>query len=141
MLPLGLNTFILNEAMMKNIILSVFTLLISTSLYATTAVLCGDAEKVDADNSLASVHLIFDQEESRTPDELRTIFYGVETKVSSATEKQGQIFIQTSRPKKTIILNKESIEYTSCNPELNFSLKILQNGVSSIIKNCRCFAD
>lgn len=126
---------------MKQIILGISTLIISSSVFATTAVLCGDVEKVDQNNKYASVHLILDQEESRTPDEISAAFYGKESKVEAVSEKQGLVYIQTLKPARVIVLNKESVDYSSCDGESMFSVRVIQNGATSTVNDCRCFAD
>ena len=128
---------------MKKIIVGITTLIISSSVFATTAVLCGDAARVDKNNKYASVHLVLDQEESRTPDEISAAFYGKESKVASVGEKQGLLYIQTLKPSRVIILNKKSIASLSlsCEGESTFSIRVVQNGVTSTVNDCRCFAD
>jgi len=126
---------------MKKIILTITTLIISSSVFATTAILCGDAGKVDQNNKYASVHLVLDQEESRTPDEISAAFYGKESKVAAVSEKQGLVYIQTLKPSRIIVFNKKVVDASSCDGESMFSVRVVQNGVTSTVNDCRCFAD
>jgi hypothetical protein len=126
---------------MRKIILGITTLIFSTSVFATTAILCGDVLKVDQNNKYASVHLVFDQEESRSPDEISVAYYGKESKIASVIEKQGRINIQTLTPTRVVVVNKKNIESSSCDGETNFTVKVVQNEVTSSMYNCRCFVD
>jgi hypothetical protein len=126
---------------MKKVILGISILIISSHVFATTAVLCGDSAKVDQDNKFASVHLVLDQEESRTPNEISAAFYGKESKVASVSEKQARVYIQTLKPARLVVLDKKSIESLSCDGESAFSIQVVQSGITSAVNDCRCFAD
>lgn len=128
-------------ASMKKIILGISTLLFSFSVLATTAVLCGDAEDVDQNDKYASVHLILDRQESRKPNEISAAFYGKESKVEAVSEKQGFVFIKTLKPTQVIILNKKSVNYSSCDGESIFSIQVVKDGSTFMVDECRCFAD
>ncbi len=126
---------------MKKIILTITALIISSSVFATTAVLCGDTSRVDQNNKYASVHLVLDQEESRTPDEISAAYFGKESKVAAVSEKVGLIYIQTLKPNRIVVLNKKSIGSLSCDGESMFSVQLVENVATSTVNNCRCFAD
>lgn len=127
---------------MKKFIFGIMLLVINySSVYATTAILCGDANKVDQNNNLASVWLIFDNEDSRSSAEVQALFKGHESKILDINEQSGKIYISFVKPEWILVLDKNNIESSSCDGESLFSLKLNLKSTSKTIKNCRCFAD
>ena len=138
----ALERFQEKRKLMKRIILILMTLAINcTSAYATTAVLCGDSSKVDQNNDLASVWLILDNENSRSPDEIKVMFKGKETEVVNVNDQSEKIYIHFAKPEKTLVLEAKSIESSSCDGESQFSVRIQSKSASKTINDCRCFAD
>lgn len=127
---------------MKKIIMILMTLAINcSSVYATTAILCGDSTKVDQNNDLASVWLIFDNENSQSTDEIKATLKGKETEVANVTDQSGKIYIRLVKPEKTVVLERKYIESSSCDREAQFSIQVNSKSASKTINDCRCFAD
>lgn len=127
---------------MKKMRLVLFALVIScSSVYATTAVLCGDSVKVDQNNNLASYWLIFDNENSRSTDEIRAMLKGKNTEIANVDDHDGKVYIHLIKPEKTLVIESKSIESSSCDGESMFSIQINSNSASKTISDCRCFAD
>lgn len=127
--------------MLKVALISVMSLLISNSSFATTAILCGEAEIVDADNDEASVWVILDNPDSASPDEVRVDFYGKSAEVMAVNRSEGKLTIGTSKPSKTLIFNEEDVDDIACDGDINFSMTLDSKDSSESINDCRCFAD
>lgn len=127
---------------MKKICLVLFVLSIScSSVYATTAVLCGDSIKVDQNNNFASFWLIFENENSRSPVEIRAMLKGKETEIANVNDQDEKVYIHLVKPEKTLVLERKFIEYSSCDGESKFSIQVNSKSASKTINDCRCFAD
>lgn len=127
--------------MLKIAIMSVLSLLISNPSFATTAILCGDAEMVDEDNDKAAVWVILDNSDSASVDEIRVDFYGKSAEVTAVNRSEGKLNIGTTKPSRTLVFNEEDVDDIACDGDISFSMTLENKDSSESINDCRCFAD
>lgn len=114
-------------------VLALCSLFLSLNAFATTAVLCGDPETVDANENLASVHLIFEHPDNEIIEDLRVSFRGQEATVKRVKTTESGYTIETKSPKARLELKRSDVSY--CDSEELFSLKLN----TKTLKDCRCF--
>lgn len=114
---------------------------LSPSANATTAVLCGDPALVDENNNSASVWLILLNSDSRSVDEIEATFLGKEARVVATSARNGQIFIQTAKPSRTVVVSEADIDSSVCDGETLFSVQMDSTTTQESIGSCRCFED
>lgn len=109
------------------------SLVFSINSFATTAVLCGDPEVVDANEKKATIHMIFEHPDYEVIEDLRVYFRGVSISVEPEV-KSGEVYeIRTKFPNTLIEVNREDISY--CESETLFTIK--RDGKT--VESCRCF--
>lgn len=114
---------------------------LSVSAQATTAVLCGDPALVDENNNSASVWLILENTDSRSAEEIQATFLGKEARVVATSARNGQIFIQTAKPSRAVVLSEADIDSSVCDGETLFSVQVDSTTIQESIDSCRCFED
>ncbi|OFZ28933.1 MAG: hypothetical protein A2622_12605 [Bdellovibrionales bacterium RIFCSPHIGHO2_01_FULL_40_29] len=110
---------------------------------ATTAVLCGDLTQVDENDNKASLHLIFYNPNSRSPDEVRAYSMGNGLVIQSVNEAQQKISIKLEDNKGVIQLDAQYIDPSNCEnySEDTFSMELVAETSKTIVNSCRCFQD
>lgn len=110
---------------------------------ATTAVLCGNPELVDENDNNAIVHLIFDNPDSRSADEVRAFSKGKEIKIQSVAEVEQTVFIKLAANKGVLRLGSEYIDESTCEnySEDTFSMIHMGGSKKKVVESCRCFQD
>lgn len=108
---------------------------------ATTAVLCGNPDQVDQDNDKATMHLIFDNSDSRSPGEVRAYSKGHELVIQSVSEARQKISIKLQGNGGTLQLGSKYIDPAQCEnySEDTFLMELVRGTKKTIIKSCRCF--
>lgn len=126
---------------MKYVILVLSLVVIQAN--ATTAILCGNPEQVDEDNNKASLHLIFDNSDSRHPEEIRAFSQGKELVIQSVSEVAQKISIELNGVNSSIELAARYIDPSRCEnySERTFSIKRIFGVKKAVIDYCRCFQD
>lgn len=110
---------------------------------ATTAILCGDPDKVDVDNNLATLHLILDGSDSRTPEEIEAYSKGRELSIDSVSLNGDILLIQLDKKNGSLLLDSKYIDESSCEffSEKVFTIQQVRGSKVSLIEQCRCFQD
>ena len=114
---------------------------LSLSANATTAVLCGDPALVDENNNSANVWLILENSDSRSAEEIQATFLGKEARVVATSARNGQLFIQTAKPSRTVVVSEADIDSSVCDGETLFSVQVDSTTTQESIDSCRCFED
>ena len=126
--------------MFKNLIVSSI-FLTSLQSFATTAVLCGNEEAVDADNDQALVWLILENFGSTSKDQVQVAYSGKDAQVKTVTSKDGVLSITTSKPTSKLSINESDINPARCELGSNFSVTVETSTALESIGECRCFQD
>jgi hypothetical protein len=114
-------------------VLALCSLLLTFNAFATTAVLCGDPETVDANEKLATIHLIFEHPDNEIVEDLRVSFKGQDATVTKVKTTEIGYTIETKSPKARLEIKREDVSF--CDSETLFTLKMNRK----TIKDCRCF--
>ncbi len=128
---------------MKPVTLITFAFLFSVQAYATTAVLCGNPEIVDEDESRALLHLIFDNSTSREPNQIRLYSKGKEFEINFVNEKVGVISLALKNTDSVVQISSNFIDSSNCEnySEETFQINVISKNKKSFIEQCRCFQD
>ena len=116
-------------------------LLVGIQSFATTAVLCGNEEAVDADNDQALVWLILSNFDTTTKTEVDVTYSGKDAQVTAISRKSGVLSITTTNPTSRLILKEADIDPAHCESETPFSVKVETSRTLESIGECRCFQD
>lgn len=117
---------------------------LSLPAFATTAVLCGPAAQVDADNNTASVWIVMDRENPTTPGEVSVTYRGKDATVVRVIKSSQSIAIRTTAPDSLVTINLRDISSMNCEgDDAQFTIRHKPNLNMSdrIVSQCRCFAD
>lgn len=114
-------------------VLALCSLFLSLNAFATTAVLCGDPEGVDANEASATVHLIFEHPENEIIEDLRVSFKGQDATVTKVKTTESGYTIETKSPKARLEIKRDDVSF--CESETLFTLRMNRK----TIKDCRCF--
>ena len=114
-------------------VLALCLLFLSLNAFATTAVLCGDPETVDANENRAAVHLIFEHPDNEIIEDLRVSFGGHDAPVTKVKTTESGYTIETKSPKSRLEIKRDNVSF--CESETLFTLRMNRK----IIKDCRCF--
>lgn len=117
---------------------------LSLPAFATTAILCGPAAQVDADNNSASVWIVMDRENPSTPSEVSVTYKGKDATVIRVLKSSQSIAIRTTKPDSLVTINNSDISSMNCEgDDRTFTIRHKPNLNMSdrIVSQCRCFAD
>ncbi|HEY1079018.1 MAG TPA: hypothetical protein VGE46_02940 [Bdellovibrio sp.] len=115
---------------------------VSIQAQATTAILCGDLEKIEDNDNAAIVHLIFESPEDIHND-LRVFSKGKPVKYTSAKADGQTVTIELAKGKGTLKFATEDADYSNCqgDDEDIFAMEHIVGVKKNIIKDCRCWQD
>lgn len=119
-------------------------LVLSIPSFATTAILCGSPDLVDADNNKASIWIVMDSENPTTPGEVSVTYKGKDATVVMLLESSTSIAIRTKNPDSLVTINNKDINSMNCQgDDTLFTIRHKPNLNMSdrIVSQCRCFAD
>ncbi len=128
---------------MKTLLTFMFFAL-SLPAFATTAILCGPADQVDADNNSATVWIVMDRENPSTPGEVSVTYKGKDATVIRVLKSSQSIAIRTTAPESLVTINNKDISSMNCEgDDTTFTIRHKPNLNMSdrIVTQCRCFAD
>lgn len=124
------------------ITISFFVLSLPT--FATTAILCGPIDQVDADNNKASIWIVMDRENPTTPAEVSVNFKGKDATVVRVLKSSLSLSIRTTAPESLVTISLRDITSLNCQgDDTQFTIRHKPNLNMSdrIVSQCRCFAD
>jgi len=125
-------------------ILIAATLTLSFNIYATTAILCGPPEEIDQDENNAILHLIFDNYDSKTKDEIRVFSKGEELVIKTVGSKKNMINLKIGKNMGTIAIDSDYIDESVCEDysyDKTFNINWIKKSNTVQVENCRCFQD
>lgn len=113
---------------------------VSLQAHATTAVLCGDLEKIEESDDEAVVHLIFEDLESISKD-LRMYSKGKTVKFKSVSVTPQTVTIELKDGRSVLRFPAKSVDYSYCQGEEEdrFVMEHINGAKKTVIKDCQCW--